>query len=111
MKNMKILKYCTLLGLLVSLSACSTVNVTKTAKGIYEPTPAAEVEIKGLAPQSGYEEIGMVSGNIYGSDPSTAYNTIRKKAAAIGADAVILSNQMPYGGRILLNGVAIKYTK
>jgi hypothetical protein len=106
---MRKLNLCAFIFLILVSAACSTVNVTKTAKGIYLPTKPAEVEIKGLAPQSGYEEIGMVSGNIYGNDPSTAYNTIRKKAAAIGADAVVLSNQMPYGGRILLNGVAIKY--
>jgi hypothetical protein len=106
---MRKLNLCAFIGLILVSAACSTVNVTKTAKGIYVPTKAAEVEIKGLAPESGYEEIGMLSASIYGTDPSTAYNTIREKAAAIGADAVVISNQMLWGDRIIINGVAIKY--
>jgi uncharacterized protein YbjQ (UPF0145 family) len=51
----------------------------------------------------------MVSADIYGADPAQAYNTIREKASAIGADAVILNNQIPLGARIIINGTAIKW--
>ena len=51
----------------------------------------------------------MVSADFYGTDPAQAYNTIREKASAIGADAVILNNQIPLGARIIINGTAIKW--
>jgi hypothetical protein len=68
------------------------------------------VQIRGTVPQDRkFEEIGMVSADIYGADPAQAYNTIREKASAIGADAVILNNQIPLGARIIINGTAIKW--
>ena len=90
--------------------ACSTVNITKTAKGIYPKTAPADVQILGVVPvNTDFEELGILSANVVGTDPSKVYNTIREKASAIGADAVIISNQMPYGSRLIVNGAAIKY--
>lgn len=68
------------------------------------------VDIRGTVPKEDFEELGMVSGNIFGS-PETGYNEIRNKAALIGADAVIISNQHPMGNRTILNGVAIRFKK
>lgn len=90
--------------------ACSTVSITKTGKGFHDPTNPSEVEIRGTVPKENYEELGMVSGNIFGGG-ETSYNELRKKAAALGADAVIINNQTPIGMRTILNGVAIKYKK
>jgi hypothetical protein len=92
------------------LSGCTIVNVTKTGKGFYPATSPAMVDIKGTVPREDFEELGMVSGNIFGP-PETGYNEIRKKAAAIGADAVIISNQTPIGSRTIISGVAIKFKK
>lgn len=95
--------------LALTLSACSHIRVTKTAMGIYQPTNPTTVEIRATVPQDrSYDEIGMVSCDILG-DPARSYNLIRQKAAAVGADAVILSNQMAFGSRLIISGAAIKY--
>ena len=94
----------------LTLISCTHVSVTKTGVGIYPATSPARVEIRGTVPQhKRYDEVGMVSADIFGADPAQAYNTIREKAAAIGADAVILNNQIPIGARMIINGTAIKY--
>jgi hypothetical protein len=107
---MKIVKKVILVVACLAVTACSTVNITKTAKGIYPSTAAADVQILGIVPvNQDFEELGILSANVVGTDPSKVYNTIREKAAAIGADAVIINNQMPYGSRTIINGSAIKY--
>jgi len=70
----------------------------------------ASVEIRATVPEKKFDEVAMVSVDAFGN-PANAYNLIRQKASALGADAVILQNQMPFGARVLINGVAIKYKK
>ena len=107
---MKTISYFVIALVLTALTNCSQVNVTKTGAGIYPATSPARVQIRGTVPQDRkFEEIGMVSGDIYGPDPAQAYNIIREKASAIGADAVILNNQIPLGARTIINGTAIKW--
>jgi len=92
------------------LSSCSHVRVTKTGMGIYPATNPGAVEIRATVPQDRpYEEVAMVSGDLFGNDPAHAYNQIRVKAAQAGADAVILTNQTPIGARTIISGAAIKY--
>ena len=95
---------------LALLASCSHVTVTKTGSGIFPPTNPTMVEIRATIPDRKFDELGMVTVDAYG-DASQAYNMIREKAAAVGADAVILQNQMPIPPRILINGVAVKYKK
>lgn len=96
---------------LLAFSSCSHVTITKTGMGIFAPTSQSTVEIRATLPNRKYEEVGMLTADILGN-PATGYNLIREKAAAVGADAVILQNQMPLGnGRLIINGVAIKYSK
>ena len=105
---MKITKIAVCLGVFSLITSCSHVTVTKTGFGIYPPTQPTRIEIRATLPDRKFDEIGMVSVDAFG-DPAQAYNLIREKAAAVGADAVVLQNQMPIGGRVLINGVAIKY--
>lgn len=91
----------------IFIAGCSTVTITKTAKGFYEPLSPAEVDVLGTVPKNDYEEIGIVNANVFGT-PETAYNEIRKKASALGANAVILNNQIPMGSRVIITGTAIK---
>ena len=91
------------------LTACSHVSVTKTAMGIFPPTNPTTVEIRATVPKDrSYDEVGMVSCDILG-DPARCYNLIRQKAAAVGADGVIITNQMAFGARSIMSGAAIKY--
>jgi uncharacterized protein YbjQ (UPF0145 family) len=91
----------------VFITGCSTVTVTKTSKGFHEAVSPAEVDILGTVPKADYEEIGIVNANVFGS-PETAYNEIRKKASALGANAVILNNQVPMGSRVIVTGTAVR---
>ena len=95
---------------LIAVIGCSTVTVTKTSKGFSPPISPSNVDIFGTVPKFEFEEIGIVNANIYGS-PETAYNNIRTKAGAIGADGVILNNQVPLGERLLITGTAIRKKK
>lgn len=106
------MKYLLALAASAACASCSHVRVTKTGMGIYPPTNPGTVEIRATVPQDRpYDEIAMVSGDLFGSDSSAAYNQIRTKAAAAGADAVILTNQTPIGARTIISGAAIKYRK
>lgn len=100
-----------LLAAILFAVGCTTIKVNKTAKGIYEPTLPADVEIKAIVPgdDQPFEEIGLIHGDIYGTNPSSAYNDMRIKAAAVGGDAIVISNQMVLGSRTILNGAVIKY--
>ena len=92
------------------VSGCTTVTVTKTAKGFTAPTVPADVEILGTVPNDRkYEQIGIVNANVFGT-PETAYNKIREKASALGADAVFLNNQVPMGSRTIITGTAVRFT-
>jgi hypothetical protein len=99
-----------IMGTVLALSSCSHVTVTKTGSGIFSPTTPANVEIRATVPERKFDEVAMVSVDAFGN-PANAYNLIRQKSSALGADAVILQNQMPFPPRVLINGVAIKYKK
>ena len=101
---------CLLPLIIASIASCSHIRVTKTGMGIYPPTNPGAIEIRATVPQDRpYDEIAMVSANLFGTDPAQAYNQIRVKAAQVGADAVVLTNQTPIGRRTIISGAAIKY--
>jgi hypothetical protein len=104
-----LIKIITSVAILLTAS-CTHINVTKTGSGIFPPTQQSTVQIRGTEPKDRkFDEVGMIHGDIFGQ-PATGYNLIRQKAAAIGADAVILNNQITIGARTIINGVAIKYS-
>lgn len=47
--------------LLLTLVGCASVDVTKTAKGFYDPTNPNEVEILKTIPDKPYEELGTIT--------------------------------------------------
>lgn len=76
------------------LSACASVDVTKTAKGYYEPTNAAEVAILKTKPEGKFVELGTVTVTGFdASDVASMHNAIRTKSAPLGANAVILTDE------------------
>jgi hypothetical protein len=94
------------------VTGCTTVTVTKTAKGFSAPTVPADVEILGTVPNDRkYDQIGIVNANVFGT-PETAYNKIREKASALGANAVFLNSQIPMGNnRTIVTGTAVRFTE
>jgi hypothetical protein len=112
---MKQLKYlATALGVLL-LVGCASVDVTKTGKGFYDKTDANEVEILKTRPERSFEELGTVTATGFAtSETAKMHNAIRSKSAALGANAVILTEEgmLPdgWGGaHRWANGVAIRY--
>ena len=47
--------------LLLTLVGCASVDVTKTAKGFYDPTDPNEVEILKTTPNKPYVELGTIT--------------------------------------------------
>jgi len=96
------------------LAGCAVVDVTKTTKGFYDPTNPNDVEILKTRPDKPYVELGTVTAtNFAPSDTAVMHNAIRAKSAALGATAVILTEEgiLPggFGGRRWAMGVAIRY--
>ena len=92
-------------------TSCASVNVTKTAKGYFEPTDADEVEILMTVPSRPFTELATVSTRNWStSAEAKMHNALRTKAAPIGANAVIIRDTgVDYNGYYWANGVAIRY--
>lgn len=100
--------------LLVSMvSACMSVDVTKTGKGYYAPTDPNEIDILSTRPDKPYVELATVTTR--GHQPSAEakmHNSLRAKTAPLGANAVIITNSgVDQNGLLWARGVAIRYGK
>ena len=97
------------LSLLLSmtLAGCASVSVTKTAKGIFEPTDPDEVEILVTVPEHRrFVEIATVSTRNWNTAAEAKmHNALRAKVAPLGANGVILrdsgSTRMASIGRLV----------
>ena len=103
------------LALILLLTACASVNVTKTYEGYYEPTNPARIEILKTIPDKKYIELGTITVTGFDSgDSAKMHNAIRAKSSALGATGVILTEEglIPRGlGNYdrWATGVAIRY--
>jgi hypothetical protein len=76
------------------VAACATVDVTKTSSGFHDPTDPNSVEILKTRPIRSFEELGVVTAVGFAStDTAKMHNAIRAKSAALGANAVILTEE------------------
>lgn len=96
---------------LLMSAGCTTVDVTKTAKGFYPETDPNEVEILMTVPDRKYIELGTVTTR--GWSPSATakmHNALRAKTSPLGAEAVILTDTgIDANGYLWGNGVAVKF--
>lgn len=106
------------LGLAVSmfLVGCASVDVTKTHVGSYDPTNPNDVEILKTLPSRAYEELGTVTAAGFAiSETAKLHNAVRSKAAELGANAVVLTDEgVIQGGwtrEKWATGVALRYKK
>jgi hypothetical protein len=97
--------------LLLALVGCASVDVTKTAKGFYNPTDPNEVEILKTVPNKPYEELGTITAVKFGAgDTAKMHNAIRAKSAPLGATAVMLTQEgFDRNNKRWAIGVAIRY--
>ena len=93
------------------LVGCAAVDVTKTAKGFYDPTDPNEIEILKTTPNKPYEELGTITAvNFNPIETAVMHNAIRTKVAPLGATAAILMQEgIDTNGRRWAMGVAIRY--
>lgn len=98
--------------LLLIICGCASVNVTKTAKGYFEPTTPDDIEILVTIPRERpYIELATVTTQKWSTaDTAKMHNSLRAKCAPLGANAVILgSSGIDYEGYFWASGVAIRY--
>jgi hypothetical protein len=96
------------------LAGCAAVDITKTAKGFYNETDPNEVEILKTRPDKPYVELATVTATRFSpSESAKMHNAIRDKSAALGATAVILTEEGivrgGWGMERWATGVAIRY--
>ncbi|MBE0544653.1 MAG: hypothetical protein IH623_25210 [Verrucomicrobia bacterium] len=109
------LKHIAAILVAVSVVGCASVDVTKTAKGYHDKTDPNEVEILKTRPERSYEELGTVTATGFvPAETAKMHNAIRTKSAALGANAVILTEEgiIPGGwggGKKWATGVAVRY--
>lgn len=115
---MKMTKHILAVGAAICiLSGCASVDITKTAKGFHDPTSPADVMILKTRPEKSYEELGVLTVTGFApSETAKMHNAIRAKAAPLGADAVIITDEGiytdPWAGPVkYASGVAIAYKK
>ena len=104
------------LALSIICSCAGRVAVTKTGIGFYEPTNPNDVRILKTIPDRKYVELGpVIASNFYSSAFADMYNEIKTKAAVLGADAVIITDEgfvMPTDSstsKYWATGVAVKF--
>lgn len=102
------------------LSAClltgcaSTIEVTRTTTDIYMPTRADKVEVIKIPPTRPHKELADISAMQYPNGKSAEmWWDIRIQAAAIGADAVLVTDEQTFRRDFVLyrsvTGVALKW--
>ena len=85
---------CSLALSIICSCASGTVAVMKTGSGFYEPTNPNDVRILKTIPDRKYVEVGaVIVTDWYPSDTVNMHNEIKTKAAVLGADAVILTDE------------------
>jgi PBP1b-binding outer membrane lipoprotein LpoB len=100
-----------ILGSVLLLAACATVDVTKTAKEVFAPTDPNKVDILMTKPDRGYTEVAAVSTtNWEPGETAKMHNALRAKCAPLGADAVLIINSgINPNGKLWATGVALHY--
>jgi hypothetical protein len=93
---------------------CASVDVTKTAQGSFSPTDPNRVEVLKTRPERAFQELGTITvSGFSSSETAKMHNAIREKAAPLGANAVILTEeglvQRTFGMDRWATGVAIRF--
>ena len=84
------------IGILVSLllTACGTVEITKTGRGFHNPTDPNNVEILMTQPKRSYQELGIFQAyDFMRTETAVMHNAIRAKVAELGATAALITDE------------------
>ena len=109
-------KHCMLFFLILLFIGigCASVDITKTAKGFYDPTNPNDVDILMTGSDRPFIELGSVTVSGFEPDETAKmHNAIRAKAAELGANAIIIKNEGlindGWGIKKWAMGAAIRY--
>ncbi|KAB1157031.1 heavy metal-binding domain-containing protein [Flavobacterium luteum] len=105
---MKNIIYLSILFVFVSCSIKT--HYVQTGSKTYQPTEPTSILIYSRTPEKRFEVIGSVA--VHASGQKHAIKVLKKKAAALGADAVIdinLDKIASYTQTCGINGTAIKF--
>ena len=76
------------------LASCANVDITKTSAGFYDKTDPNTIEVLKTRPDRAYEELGTITVTGFSSsDTAKMHNAIRAKSSALGANAVVLTEE------------------
>jgi type IV pilus biogenesis protein CpaD/CtpE len=76
------------------LSGCSSVDMIRTSSSIYPVTDPNTINILKTKPDEKYIELGSVTTTGFSaSQEASMHESIRAKASALGADAVIITSE------------------
>lgn len=108
------MKWLLLLLLCLFTGCASTVEISKITTDAYRPTRAETVEILKIKPDRPYKQIADVSAMQWPNGQSAQmFSAIRAKAAAVGADAVLITDEQTFRRDFVLyrsvTGVALKW--
>lgn len=97
-----------------ALSACANVDVTKTSQGYFSATDPNTIDVLKTRPEKVYTELGTITvSGFSASETAKMHNAIREKAAPLGANAVILTEEglisRTFGMDRWATGVAIRF--
>ncbi|MBI5863106.1 MAG: hypothetical protein HZB38_01070 [Planctomycetes bacterium] len=100
--------------LTLTLTGCATVDVTKTAKGFFEPTRPDDVEILMSRPSRSFVELATVStANWNTEETAKMHNAMRAKTAPLGAQAVVITDSgiviIRNSPKLWCTGFALRY--
>jgi hypothetical protein len=89
---MRNIPFCAVIALI--LTGCSSVDMIRTSPSVYAPNEPNKVNILKTRPDEKYIELGSVTTTGYSaSQEASMHNSIRTKAAALGADSVIITSE------------------
>jgi len=99
---------------LIGLVGCASVDVTKTSQGFFAATDPNLVEVLKTRPEKSFTELGTITVTGFSAkETAKMHNAIREKAAPLGANAIILTEEglipVPFGMERWATGVAIRY--
>lgn len=100
--------------LALTLTGCATVDVTKTAKGFFEPTRPDDVEILMSRPSRPFVELATVSTSNWDTEETAKmHNAMRAKTAPLGAHAVVITDSgivvIRNSPKLWCTGFALRY--
>jgi len=104
------MKTLSILFLALLVQSCTWGYKQATTSQTYSAVPVDHVEILSFPPSRPFKQIGIVSAVGYLSSSET-YRKLRKAAADLGADAVIITHSTPVNIATYpsVEGAAIKY--